>query len=165
MARRRGPKPLPTHLKLLRGNPGHQVLNKNEPQPALDDKPPEAPAFLTGYAADEWYRVCEELYRLKLLTSVDINPLAAYCQSYCIWRTAVETLKTISERDPQTKGLLIKSATGTILQNPLVLTARQAANDMVRHASEFGLTPVARTRLNQENADRSPRKFGSLIAG
>jgi hypothetical protein len=46
----RGPKPVPTHLKLLRGNPGHQVLNKNEPQPMLGDEPLPPPHYLDGYA-------------------------------------------------------------------------------------------------------------------
>lgn len=38
---------------------------------------PEAPEFLNGYACDEWYRVAEELHRLRLLTLVDVHPLAA----------------------------------------------------------------------------------------
>ena len=28
-----GPKPKPTRLKVLQGNPGHQKLPKNEPKP------------------------------------------------------------------------------------------------------------------------------------
>ena len=31
--------------------------------------------------------------------------------------------------------------------NPLVSIARKHAADVIRYASEFGLTPVARTRL------------------
>ena len=37
----RGRKPVPTRLKVIRGNPGKRALNKNEPQPAgeLADPP------------------------------------------------------------------------------------------------------------------------------
>ena len=74
----RGPRPVPTNLKLLRGNPGHQVLNTNEPQPLLAPDPPRPPAYLDGHAAEEWDRLAAELYRLKLLTIVDVAALAAY---------------------------------------------------------------------------------------
>jgi P27 family predicted phage terminase small subunit len=156
---------MPTHLKLLRGNPSKEALNKNEPQPAIPPATPDAPDCLKGYAADEWYRVAEELYRLRLLTRVDINPLAAYCQAYAIWRTAVETLATMADRDAVTHGLLVRTNAGAAMQNPLVLTARQAANDMVRFAAEFGLTPAARSRISSlDDPSGPPSKFGDLLA-
>jgi P27 family predicted phage terminase small subunit len=55
---------------------------------------PEAPAFLVGYALDEWHRVASELHSLKLLTVLEVQPLAAYCVSYSHWRTAEEALAT-----------------------------------------------------------------------
>src|SRR5262245_62892177 len=63
-----GPRPIPTHLKVLRGNPGKQRLNREEPEPMLPPAPPEAPEYLTSYARAEWERIVTELYRLKLLT-------------------------------------------------------------------------------------------------
>ena len=98
---------IPTHLKLLRGNPGHQVLNKREPQPPLPDKLP-MPDFPSGYAREEWNRVIVELYRLKLVTPLDIYPLAAYCESYRRWRVAVETLDEMAERDPVMRGQMTR---------------------------------------------------------
>ncbi len=156
---------MPTHLKLLRGNPGKEPINWNEPQPGVPPNVPDAPEFLKGYAADEWYRVAEELYRLGLLTRVDMQPLAAYCHSYATWRTAVETLNEMASRDPQTHGLMVKGKNGGAMQNPLVLTARQAANDMVRFAAEFGFSPAARSRISTVDAEASASKFGKLLAG
>lgn len=160
------PRPLPTHLKWLRGNPGHRPLHpEQEPQPEIPPKVPDCPEFLVGYACDEWYRVAEELYRLKLLTRVDIHPLAAYCQAYATWRTAVETVNGMAERDPTTRGLMIKGKTGAAIQNPLVLTARQAANDMVRYAAEFGFTPAARSRIaSADSREGFVGKFDGLLA-
>ena len=119
---------------------------------------PDAPDFLPPYAKDEWYRIAEELYYLKLLTRIDMQPLAAYCNAYATWRTAVETLAEIAARDPAMKGLLMKTTKGA-MQSPLVMTARQSANDMVRYACEFGLTPAARTRINSADTLRAGKQI------
>ena len=71
---------VPTHLRLLRGNPGKRPI-KPEPEPAVPDKPPEPPNFLSDEAKNEWWRVAPELHALSLLTVLDVMPLAAYCQA------------------------------------------------------------------------------------
>ena len=161
----RGPKPMPTHLKLLRGNPGHQVLNKNEPQPMLGDEPLPPPNYLDGYAKEEWLRLSTELHRLRLLTICDVAALAAYCDAYGRWRDAKEALDRIRANDPTMRGLMIKRESA-IITNPLVSSARKAAGDMVRFASEFGLTPAARARIGAGPYGDSTRKnkFGGLLA-
>jgi P27 family predicted phage terminase small subunit len=148
----------------LRGVPGHHPLNKAEPQPGVPIEPPPAPEFLSDYARAEWDRVAKELYRLRLLTTVDIAPLAAYCESYAAWRTAVEKLREMAARDPVMGALMIKTRHGSVMQNPLFLTMRQAANDMVRYASEFGFTPAARSRISTIEAQPTSGKFDGLIA-
>ena len=125
----RGRRPVPTHLQLLRGNPGRRALPESEPEPMTSAQIPEAPPFLQGYACDEWYRIAEELHRLNLLTVVDINPLAAYCDAYARWRTAVEALADMAKCDPVLSGLMTETRNGTPIQNPIVVTAAKAAND------------------------------------
>jgi P27 family predicted phage terminase small subunit len=155
----------PTYLKVLRGNPGHQCLNKAEPQPEIAAEP-EPPSFLQGYAADEWWRVAPELHRLGLRSVLDVMPLAAYCVAYKRWRTAEEALTRMAERDAATSGLLVKSAVGDARASPLVKVAAAAADRMLRCAGEFGLTPVARTRLAAGPFNQPPSggKFGGLLA-
>lgn len=161
---RPGRKAMPTHLKVLRGNPGKQRLNREEPEPLLPPAPPDPPVYLTGYAREEWQRLTEELFRLKLLTVVDIQPLAAYCEAYDSFRTATEKLREMASRDPVMAGLLVKTSKGGVMQNPLFLTKRQSANDMVRYATEFGFTPAARSRISTVEAQRTAGKFDGLIA-
>lgn len=166
----RGRKPTPTHLKLLRGNPSKEALERferAEPMPVVPVEIPPAPMQLVGYAREEWDRIAVELHRLNLLTIVDINVLAAYCQAYLFWRTATETYTAMAARDPITAGLMIKAAkTGTAMQNPVYLTARQAANDMVRHAAEFGLSPAARARIAAGvYQEKAASKFDGLLGG
>ena len=166
-----GPRPMPTQLKLLRGNPGNQVLNNNEPQPTIAPETPAPPVYLEGYARELWLEQATELHRLKLLTIVDIPAFAAFCDAYGRWRDAKEALDRIKAKDPVTKGLMItrkfKSIKSHEIQNPLVSMARHAAADMVRFAAEFGLTPAARARIGAGpygDPDRK-RKFAGLLAG
>jgi P27 family predicted phage terminase small subunit len=160
-----GQRPMPTQLKLLRGNPGKQRLPNNEPQPEQALDVPDPPPFLSGYAADEWWAVAPQLHRLGLLTKVDYAPLAAYCAAYGHWRQAEESLAKMAANDPIMNGKIIKSKYGDAVQNPLVSIARKHASDVVRFAAEFGLTPAARTHMSASNGDNSQSKFAGLLAG
>jgi P27 family predicted phage terminase small subunit len=161
-----GPRPIPTHLKLLRGNPGHQRLNKNEPQPPRTAEPPDCPSFLASYAQDEWHRVAPGLHVMGLLSPLDVMPLAAYCTAYQHWREAEEALAQLAERDPATRGLLIRSTTGEPRLNPLLRAAATCAADMVRFAAEFGFSPAARSRISAGLAyELAPSKFDGLLGG
>jgi P27 family predicted phage terminase small subunit len=64
-------------------------------------------------------------------------------------------------------GLLVKTTDGNARRNPLVKIASDAAEDMLRFANEFGLTPVARARLAAGGYAQPspPSKFDGLLAG
>jgi P27 family predicted phage terminase small subunit len=79
-------------------------------------------------------------------------PLAAYCQSFGIWRAALEALAY----DPGLVGADDRP-------NPLIRIARDAARDMVRFSSEFGMTPAARTRLAGGIFEPSDTKWAGLL--
>jgi P27 family predicted phage terminase small subunit len=97
---------------------------------------------------------------------VDLTCFAVYCQSYADWRAAREVLASMAERDPTTHALLIKRSTGDPARNPLVAIASSAGNDMLRYASEFGLTPLARSRIASGGGYEPPGgKFDGLIGG
>jgi P27 family predicted phage terminase small subunit len=159
----RGPKPAPPQLKLLRGNPGRRPVSDGL-RPEQHADVPDPPAFITGYAADEWYCVATELHRLGVLTKVDVSALAAYCHSYGMWRDAAELLASL-QNDPA-RGLIIRSQYGGACENPLISICRKAASDMLRIAAEFGLTPAARSRISGGiNGDESAgSKFDGLLA-
>jgi P27 family predicted phage terminase small subunit len=69
----------------------------------------------------------------------------------------------MSDRDENMHGLLVKTTDGNARRNPLVKIAADAAEDMLRFAGEFGLTPVARTRLAAGYTPPSPSKFDGLL--
>lgn len=107
-----------------------------------------------------------QLFRLRLLTDFDVAPLAAYCMACARWRHAAEALAKMSDNDPLTSGLLVKTRSGDAAQNPLVSIERKAARDMVRYAGEFGMTPAARARIAAgPNPPAGGGKFDGLIGG
>ena len=141
----RGPKPQPTHLKLVRGNPGKRELNQAEPKPrrAIPDPPDE----LNGDAKREWIRVVPELDRLGMLTTIDRTALSAYCQAFGRWMQAERKLAQMAAREPVFEGMLIKTTNGNMIQNPIVGIANKAMADVMRYCVEFGMTPSARSRI------------------
>jgi P27 family predicted phage terminase small subunit len=158
----RGRKPTPTYLKLLRGNPSHRPLPRGEPMPASAPACPSPPGFLNAYAGEEWARTAPELFRLGLLTKVDTALFAVYCSTYAQWRTATEELAEAAAADPETHGLLIERDS-RLIANPLIGIARRAAETMLKVATEFGMTPAARSRITT-NPDGPPGKFDGLLA-
>ncbi len=102
-----------------------------------------------------------ELATLGILTHLDRGALAAYCQAYGRWQAAETVLARMAEKDAVTEGLIIRTKSGNIIQNPIVGVANKAMADMVRYAAEFGLTPSARTRV--EGLDVSePNPFAAF---
>ena len=89
-----------------------------------------------------------ELYALGLLTVVDLQPLAAYCDSYGIWMHA----KRQFAADPI-----------GLSRNSWLSVAKAAMRDMMTFAIQFGLTPAARSRMTIKT-ERPASKFGKLIA-
>jgi phage terminase small subunit len=78
-----GRRPIPTRLKLLRGNPGKRQLNRDEPTPAAEA--PSCPSHLGKTARREWRRISRELLKLGLLTKPDRAALAGYCAAFGDW--------------------------------------------------------------------------------
>jgi P27 family predicted phage terminase small subunit len=146
--------PVPFLVAKMKGFPGKRP--KHPPvEPSLLPKCPEPPAWLHEYAKQEWWRVAPELHVLGLLSAVDTACLGAYCSSYAMWRQASEELD----------GLLSETKDGRECRSPLIKIIREAASDMVRYAGEFGLTPVARTRIaNGIHQSQPPSKFDGLLA-
>jgi P27 family predicted phage terminase small subunit len=158
----RGRKPKPSHLKLVTGNPGKRPVNDFEAAPQRDL--PLPPTELNDDAKVEWGRVSGELYRVGLLSAVDRATLAAYCQAYGRWMQAERVLGAMAKKDSETLGLMVTSAKGNPIQNPLIGVANKAMADMAHYAIEFGMTPSARSRIKasppDEKANNPLAKFG-----
>jgi phage terminase small subunit len=71
-------------------------------------------------------------------------------------------LERMAANDPATRGLLVKTAEGASI-NPVVKVARRAAADMLRLASEFGMTPSARARIRAGIPPSFTSEFDGLL--
>ena len=118
-----GRKPKPTALKKLEGNPGKRKLNTKEPMPGKGM--PDCPKWLLPEAKKEW--------------ESDMAAFAAYCQSYARWKEAQEHIDS--------EGSTFETDKGYQQQTPWVGIANTNQKLMMQVASEFGLTPSARSRI------------------
>ena len=131
-----GRKRTPTALKKLRGNPGKRPLPENEPVPALSSLDP--PDYLTEDARVEWYRICDEVVEVGIVTVLDEPLLAAWCETAVALRIATQrAVKKGTQR--QQNGAMVSSA---------FVRQRDALSKELRAlASELGFSPTARSKV------------------
>lgn len=152
---KRGPAPKPTRLKVLQGNPGRRPLNGQEPQPKAT--PPRCPPWLDDAAKAKWKALVPELSRLGILTIVDGDALAAYCQAWAEFKTATETLRLT--------GRTFETATGNLLPHPAVAQQRSAWTAIKAFAALFGLDPSSRSRLHVPDPKPEADPFEDFLSG
>lgn len=132
----KGRKPKPTAVKKLQGNPGKRPLTKREPKPKTAVKKPYG--LGQGLQARFWNEHAPELERLQILTGVDAAAFRLMAEHYALAvRAAIELHHdslTVEGRDGPKK-------------NPLVQVLRDQSTAFKSYATEFGMTPSARSRL------------------
>ena len=134
---KRGPKPTPTALKLVKGDAGHRGIPQNEPTPPTTM--PDPPGYLPEVAAAEWRRIVPQLSALDLMSDLDIEALAAYCACCADEQEAMAKQAG--------KPIVYKTTNGNLMPSPFVSIIRQARADKVRYGSAFGMTPSARVGM------------------
>ena len=80
-----GPPPTPTHIRLVKGNPGKQKINTDEALPDVAADVPPPPEYLSDAAAEIWIKTAKELYACGLLSNIDTPALAIYCNTFARW--------------------------------------------------------------------------------
>lgn len=134
---RSGRKPVPTTIKLLRGNPGRRPLNDAEPKPPVKLPPP--PPELSDAAKKEWRKTGRKLVAMGVMTELDGPMLAAVVVPYTRFLEMQGLLAKSS--------VLLKRSDGTLYINPLVRIARECQEQFTRALAEFGMSPVSRSRV------------------
>jgi len=133
-----GRPPKPTRTKELLGTLKSCRVNKAEPMPKRGR--PVCPAWLDDEAKKKWRKLVPELDRLRLLTVVDGDVLAAYCQAWAEFKWATEVM--------QKEGRTGTRGTGGSAPHPAVAMQRSAWKAIKEFASLFGLDPSSRTKLS-----------------
>ena len=133
----KGRKPVPTHLKVIRGNPGKRKLNKNEPLPIGDLV--DAPEWMAESQRQNWNYAVENAPK-GLLKKLDRSVLVAW--------TVAEDLHRRSSEQVEKFGILTKAPnTGLPMQSPYLPVVNKQAQIMLKAAELLGFTPASRSRV------------------
>ncbi len=147
-----GRKPKPSALKLIQGTARKDRTNTKEPKPKKASRVPAPPRELGPKGAAEWKRIAKELHDMGVLTQIDTKTLANYCQAYDDMLTARGLLNNWNMNNPDQVNVL-KNMSGHMRTHPYLSQMREARLDMMKFASEFGLTPSSRSRVQTTKGD------------
>ena len=130
-----GPAPIPTALKILRGNPSKERLNTEEPTPAGEVS---APKHLSPAARRLFRKLAVDLSYLGV-GAADSHALAVLAENYELMiiaggHIAAEGPITMVNSQPQ--------------YNPWLVVHRKATAVVMKMLCEFGATPSSRSRLH-----------------
>jgi P27 family predicted phage terminase small subunit len=132
-----GRRPVPSALKILRGNPGRRPLNSREPDAPLVTVLPKPPRYLGRIAAAMFRKKGAQLIAVGMLTVLDLEALASYAKWHEIKLKASTRLR-LDEIGTQA--------------NINVLNAFSMASKAIRLIDqEFGLSPASRSRIKVAN--------------
>jgi len=154
----RGPKTEPAHLKLLKGNPGKRALDLDAGINPLVEIP-TCPGHINEDGKKEWRRITVELLPLGLVSKIDRAMLALYCHAYGRWVHAELKIRELDKVAPDS-GLKQNSPNGYEQISMWVIIANKAMEQVHKYASEFGLSPSARSGVmasaNQGSEGQTP---------
>ena len=139
----RGPKPIPTHLKIMHGNPGKRPLNAQEPANRLGGA--ECPPEFDGESLAEWERMVAQFQAMGVWSAEFRAGLVEYCEAFQIKRQAQEMYRRTNQQP------LVTTKQGNIIQHPLIGTINRQKAIMYRWLVEFGMTPSSRSRVSSGN--------------
>ena len=133
----RGRKPVPTHLRMIRGNPGKRAVNSNEPMPTGDLLDP--PEWMSESQKTGWNYAIENAPR-GLLKKLDRSVLVAW--------VVAEDLHLNAAAMVEKYGLLTKAPnTGLPIQSPYLPIVNKQAQIMLKAAEQLGFSPASRSRV------------------
>ena len=148
---KRGPKPRPTALRVIEGNPGKRPLMRDE---AKATGTAMCPRHLSPVAKRLWKRI-KLAMPPGFYTPADECLLSAYCEA---WSDHVAATKALAEGH----SLIVKTGTGYSV-SPLVRIRSSAASTMAMLGTRLGLSPADRAGLATPAQSAEKGKWDGLI--
>ena len=148
----KGRKPTPKPILKLRG-----ARVRGPHQSGIDAPPgvPPGPAWLCDVAREEWERIVPMLEASKVMSPRHQQTLAAYCDSFADMVQADAELKA--------NGTTLMDDKGRVSNHPAWLRKRDARNQMLKFAAEFGLTASALARVSAVDEKNSEDEAADAI--
>lgn len=156
----KGRLPKPTTIQIAAGDPSklgkRKLQEKLESEPAATCGLPDCPGHLKGRARQVWTFWAEELAVMNLDRKPDAQMLEGACSAY---DRAVEADIEVNDRGITIEEPLVNKLGDVvgykIKKNPAVDVSNAAWRQVRAFCSEFGFSPVSRTRLAVEKRDES----------
>lgn len=136
----------PTALRLVHGT-RDKHRNKSEPKPTGSAA---VPTWLSPKAKTQWKSLAPELEAIGLLTSIDTQAFAVYCQSY------VELIDAEAELKKHGRTQVTKD--GFVRKSPWLSVRDEAHKRMMQIGSQFGFSPASRTKIEVQPKDKDSDK-------
>lgn len=151
----KGRKPKPTQLKVVQGTfrPDRAPQNEPKPRPIAPGCPPE----IGDDAREVWFEIAPSLEKLGLLTEVDGPAFAMLCEAQARYRLAQERLRIILSKIGRNPAKHLKTV------RMAEVSVEKAEHSFRLLASEFGLSPAARTRLDVSSVPEEDEFEGFLV--
>ncbi|MCX7635294.1 MAG: phage terminase small subunit P27 family [Syntrophales bacterium] len=121
------------------------------------------PDWLNDEAKQEFRRIMKEMKDLDVITNVDVDALAVYCDAYV---TYIECTRIIENEGYQVEHTN-KSGATNMVPHPMLAKKRALADQMKAMATEIGLTPSSRAKISlppPKEKDKTPfeERFGGV---
>jgi P27 family predicted phage terminase small subunit len=163
---KRGPKPKPTALRILEGNPSRREINEMEPAIFLPAKKP-ADIESDELANQEWDRLFEAMPP-GIYTAADTSAIATYCLS---WSMLIKAQREIALNGVMVAHYVENEETGDRMlleykANPAVKVWKAASETLIKMTDRLGLSPGVRSRLELPKRSDKPTdqsKFAGLL--
>lgn len=139
-----GRRPKPDAIHRILGNPSKKDLSSVSDlrSGAIDWTPvntlPDCPEHLDNVARERWEQLAPDLHGLGLLTRVDRDELAIYCEAYSEWVFASTQLRA--------KGQMVETPNGFEQISQWRVVQKQAIEKMRGAQAAFGMNPSARSK-------------------
>ncbi len=156
----RGRKPKPTGQHLNNGDPSHlgvrKLKEKLEAEPKATHGLPPCPRHLRGRARAAWGFWADELRDMDLDRRPDAMMLEGACVNYA---RAVQADLILNDEGLMVEEWALDKETGKRIllrmkSHPAISVSSNAWRQVRAFCSEFGLSPVSRTRLSIEKKDQ-----------
>lgn len=161
-----GPKPLPSNVHLLHGNPSKKPVTSllmDSLQPEIEL--PGCPAHLLPEARKEYKRITPELVRYGLLSKLDRAALCLYLQTWAelvyAERMIQRQMKVAEQKRAEAEakgeeyeggdGMVDITKNGNVIYNPYWVIANRARAGVAKYLESFGMSPASRTRVTPSN--------------
>ena len=152
---KRGPKKIPTAIKLAEG-----TLRKDrdgDPETEIRQIPleqiPDVPQVLEEEGRKRWFELCGHLFECGILEPRYLQNVQICCEA---WDRKVRAAEKIAEQ-----GEYITLMTGAVIKHPALLVIKECDDRICRVNAEMGFTPSSSSAVHKQG----PKKGGIAARG